>query len=295
MAKGIKMPAEDLRKLQMIELEMLLEVDRICRQHQIQYFLAAGTLLGAVRHGGFIPWDDDADLYMFRNDYDRFLEVCRTELNTDKFFMQTYETDPEYRWFYGKLRRKGTEYLRAGQEAIRCMSGVSIDIFVMDNQPDHFIPFFLFNLFRRGCIKILYSVVGATEEKAKWKRYLYRMLRHINKRIPLGIMNCMQKITNRRTTREFCCIGFYRKNTWTQKRKKDEPRGLGFFYKWFSDTVEIEFEGYRFYACKEYKAYLRWKYGDYMALPPEEDRFFHPPRKYQLNIEPDLTGAWRAE
>lgn len=293
MAKGIKMPPEDLRKLQMIELELLLEVDRICRKHHIQYFLAAGSLLGAVRHGGFIPWDDDADLYMLRKDYDRFLDICRTELDTDKFFMQTYETDPEYRWFYGKLRRKGTKFLRAGQEAIHCMSGVSIDIFVMDNQPDHYIPWLFFTLLRRGCIKTLYSVVGVTEEKVRWKRCLYRLLRHVNKRIPLGIMNCMQKITNRRQTGKVCCIGFYRKSPWTQKRKKGKP--WGYCRKWFSDTMEIKFEGFSFQAFKEYKKYLRWMYGDYMTLPPEEERFSHAPRSYQINIEPDLTGAWRTE
>lgn len=295
MEERLKMPPEDLRKLQMIELEMLLEVDRICRKHQIRYFLAAGSLLGAVRHKGFIPWDDDADIYMMRKEYERFLDICRTELNTEKFFMQTYETDPEYRWFYGKLRRKGTEYLRAGQEAIRCMSGVSIDIFVMDNQPDHYIPCLLFTLLRRGCIKTLWSVVGATEEKVRWKRGLYRLLRHVNKKIPLGMMNCMQKITNRRETREFCNTGFYRKNSWTQKRKKGEPRGAGFFHKWFSDTVEIEFEGFRFLTCKEYKKYLRLRYGDYMLPPPEEERSLHAPRRYQINVETDLTGSWRTE
>ncbi len=293
MGKGLKMPPGDLRKLQMIELEMLLEVDRICRKHQIQYFLSEGSLLGAVRHRGFIPWDDDIDVFMMRKEYERFLNICKTELNRKKFFLQTYETDPEYRWFYGKLRRKGTEFLRAGQEAIRCMSGVSIDIFVMDNQPDHYIPWLLFTLLRRGCIKTLWSVVGATEEETTWKRCLYRLLRHINKRIPLGIMNYMQKITNRRETKEVCCIGFYRKSPWTQIRKKGEPRG--YCRKWFSDTVEIEFEGFRFQTCKEYKKYLRWVYGDYMLLPPEEERFSHAPRRYQLNVEPDLTGSWRTE
>ena len=102
MNKAIKMPQQDLRKLQMIELEMLLEIDRICRKHNIEYFLSSGSLLGAVRHGGFIPWDDDLDIYMMRKEYERFLDICRTELNAEKFFMQTYETDPEYRWFYGR-------------------------------------------------------------------------------------------------------------------------------------------------------------------------------------------------
>ncbi len=287
MNKAIKMPQQDLRKLQMIELEMLLEIDRICRKHNIEYFLSSGSLLGAVRHGGFIPWDDDLDIYMMRKEYERFLDICRTELNAEKFFMQTYETDPEYRWFYGKLRRKGTEYLRQGQEMIRCMSGVSVDIFVMDNQPDHYIPYLFFTLLRRGCIKTLYSVIGAVQEKTWWKRCIYRVLRHVKKEIPLGIMDCMQKITNRRETKEFICIGFYRKDSWTQTRKKGEARG--YLHKWFADTVEIEFEHFKFLTCKEYEEYLRWCYGDYMVLPPVEERFSHAPSRYRLDVEPDLT------
>ena len=126
------MPKEDLRKLQLIELEMLLEVDRICRENKIRYMISSGTLLGAVRHKGFIPWDDDLDTYMLREDFEKFCEEWNKDADKDKFFLQTYKTDPEYRWGYAKIRRKGTEYLRDGQEAIKCMSGVSMDIFILD-------------------------------------------------------------------------------------------------------------------------------------------------------------------
>ena len=109
------MPKEDLRKLQLIELEMLLEVDRICRENKIRYMISSGTLLGAVRHKGFIPWDDDLDTYMLREDFEKFCEEWNKDADKDKFFLQTYKTDPEYRWGYAKIRRKGTEYLRDGQ------------------------------------------------------------------------------------------------------------------------------------------------------------------------------------
>jgi lipopolysaccharide cholinephosphotransferase len=81
-----------LRDVQKVQLEILLEFDRICRKHGLKYLLFAGTLLGAVRHKGFIPWDDDIDVCMLRGDYERFLTVCKDELSAE-LFLQTTDTD----------------------------------------------------------------------------------------------------------------------------------------------------------------------------------------------------------
>ncbi len=288
MEKMKRMPAEDLRKLQLIELDILLELDRICRKHKIRYWLSAGTLIGAVRHGGFIPWDDDLDVRMMRGEYERFCKVCETELDTERFFLQNYKTDPEYRWFYAKMRRKGTEYLRAGQEAIKCMSGVSIDIFVVDNVPDNPISKKIFTLIRRGCIKTLWSVVGVTEDPSRWKRLLYRGLRHVDKMVPLTIMEHLAGWANKKKTTGNCCIGFYKKNPYIPKGDPDVltmPQT-----SWLEESFEIEFEGFMFYTFKGYKEALRFSYGDYMDLPPEEKRFIHPARRYCLDVDVDLRG-----
>lgn len=290
----IIMPAKDLRKLQLIELEMLLELDRICRKNNVKYFLSAGTALGAVRHKGFIPWDDDLDVRMERTEYERFCEICKTQLNTDRFFLQNDKTDKEYRWGYAKMRRKGTEYLRAGQEVIKCFGGVSIDIFVIDNVPDNLISKFFYRIIRRLCIKTLWSVVGVTEDPNPIKRFIYRGVRHINKRIPLSIMEWMGKKSIGKETEYVCCTAFYRKNEFnvasTTSTSIEPVIRTKTKAEWFKDCIELEFEGFLFYICKDYDIYLSNKYGDYWHFPPESLRYIHPPVKYFLDVEIDLRG-----
>ncbi len=281
------MPPKDLRKLQLIQLEMLLEVDRICRENNIIYFLSDGSVLGAVRHKGFIPWDDDIDVRMSREEFEKFCKVCESQLDTERFFLQTDKTDKEYRWGYAKVRRKGTEYLRAGQEAIKCVSGVSMDIFIIDNMPDSTIGRWAYHLIRRGCIKTLWSVIGVTAEPNPFKRFLYHGLRHVDKKVPLGIMEWLGKIANRKATELAYCISFFRVDAFVKEK--------GLFNnvvknEWFREPVEVEFEGFKFWVGNGYKEYLTEKYGDYWKYPPESQRYIHPPKKYSLDVEIDLRG-----
>lgn len=101
---------EIIRELQLTELQMLKAFDQICRKYNIKYIIDAGTLLGAVRYGGFIPWDDDVDVRMLRDEYERFCKACKKELNTD-YFLQNNETDPGYRWGYARLLKNDTVFL----------------------------------------------------------------------------------------------------------------------------------------------------------------------------------------
>lgn len=283
-----KMSPEDVRKLQLIELEILLELDRICRKNDIEYFLADGTVLGAVRHKGFIPWDDDLDTRMARGEFEKFCKVCETDLDTERFFLQTAKTDSEYRWGYAKIRRKGTEYLREGQEAIKCMSGVSIDIFVIDHVPDSPFVANVQQLIRRGCIKTLWSVVGVTADPSPWKRGLYHVLRYVPKQIPLGIMEFIGKQNNKKPSKYVWCMPFYRRDGFLHDNVFS-MRGYA-VRQWFEERVEIEFEGFSFYVCKDYMEYMKSKYKNMWEYPPESQRFIHPPKKFFLDVEIDLQG-----
>lgn len=97
----------DLRALQLKELECLKEIDRLCRKHKIEYFLSWGSAIGAIRHKGFIPWDDDIDVSMKMDDYLRFKEVCAQELDA-KYFYQDWESDPYYYSSWAKIRINDT-------------------------------------------------------------------------------------------------------------------------------------------------------------------------------------------
>lgn len=118
---------------------MLIEFDRICQKYGIKYSIESGILLGAVRDGGFIPWDDDVDVSMTRKEYNKFLSVYQRELDSTRSFFDCHETDSDYIFGYGKLRRLGTEFKQVGHETMKQREEIFMDVIVVDNVPDNFI------------------------------------------------------------------------------------------------------------------------------------------------------------
>lgn len=266
MSEPIMLSAEELRNLQLIELEMLVEVDRICRKHKITYTLDGGTLLGAVRHKGFIPWDDDADIVFPRHEYAKFYRACKKDLDTERFFLQEYRTDPNYRWGYAKLRRKGTQYIRAGQEHMKYQSGVYIDIFPLDNVPDNYILRRIYYMINFIIRKILYSELGKTAEKKQFMRVWYRILNKIPRDLAFKVRNHMAALCNLKKT-ELAMHTMYPNPGPSCK--------YGMPASCYDQYTEMEFEGMKFMALSDYDRFLRLSYGDYMKLPPESERMGH--------------------
>lgn len=259
MTQEYQISDEELKQLQKIELEMLVELDRICRKYRIEYSLDGGTLLGAVRHKGFIPWDDDADVIMLRREYTKFRRVCKKELDRTRFFLQDYQSDPEYRWGYAKLRRKNTKFVRQGQESFM-QQGVFMDILVADNVPDGYVSrrihHFLCFLIR----KALYSEIGKYQETNVILKSIYRILSWIPRNRIFQVRNQMAARTNRKRTE---LISHY-----TLEYPKHCRYGLP--RECFDEMTEMEFEGKAFYGFQNYHRYLSMYYGDYMTLPPKE-------------------------
>ena len=271
--KVYMMTEQELRSLQKVLLEMLIELDRICKLGGIKYCLFAGTLLGAVRHGGFIPWDDDLDVAMLREDYNMFRHVCKTELDESRFFFQDDTTDPHYRWGYGRIRRKGTEFVRLGQEHMKMRTGVFLDIFPMDGVPE-FAPLRgLHNLYCFVLRKLLYAEAGRKTGKTAAARLWYDLL---------------NKIPHTWTFKRFYRL------TACNKRSKlvrhlgfPQPKGrrYAFLREWFENLEDYQFEGINFPGIKAFEAFLTYHYGDYNQIPPPEKRHWHPVSKFALPNE----------
>ncbi|MPM21164.1 hypothetical protein SDC9_67607 [bioreactor metagenome] len=262
--KEISLTAQQLRQLQLIQLEMLLEVDRICTQHSIRYSIDGGTLLGAVRHGGFIPWDDDIDLIMTRKEYEKFFEVCRTALDTERFFLQEHRTDPHYRVGYSRLRRKHTVYIRAGHEGMNYHTGVLIDIFVLDNVPD---AKSLRCLHRGLCFcfrKILWSKSGSIVSDSAFVRGLYALISFIPPGFAFWGFDALARVCNRRKT---LFVKHYAM-TYPNPRRNGFGTPAGFMDAY----TRLPFEGHMVCAVSGYDAYLTLLYSDYMTPPPPEQR-----------------------
>ena len=129
-------PNVDIRQLQLVQLKMLEEIDRICKKHDIKYSLFAGSALGAIRHKGFIPWDDDLDIVMMRPEYERFLAAAQKELN-ESYYLQK-EFSENWPLQFSKLRKNNTAFIeRYIPKMDGIHMGVYVDIFPCDNLSDN--------------------------------------------------------------------------------------------------------------------------------------------------------------
>jgi len=236
---------KNVKEAQQIMLKMLLEFDRICKKHDLTYWLDFGTLLGAVRHKGFIQWDDDLDVSMPREDYELFLKIAPGELRED-LFLQTRDTDKHYKNFFAKIRDRNSTYIDEGESTKKIWyhQGIFMDIFPLN-----------------------------TIENAPWNLKGYKTLIYMAKLLHnryvkiLWLASFGVKWLNR-----FHCKGapFVVSGGENMHYLIHVPVTTIF------PLQQIEFEGYSFPAPKDTDRYLREIFGsDYMTLPPEEKRKVH--------------------
>lgn len=242
--------------LKAVLLELFQEFDRVCKKHDIPYVVFCGTALGAVRHQGFIPWDDDLDVSMLRTDYDRFLEVAPAELN-EKYYLQAEYTDHWPRSF-SKLRKNNTTYLEKFHPKDNQMhQGIYIDIFPCDNAYENsFLCKLQFYASRVVVAKSLFDRGYETDSLLK------KMFMSFCSLLPLKPFYQFakgSKIRNSKYVQTFmACTSKYKTGVYRRE--------------WFADKTEMDFEGLKVPVSVYYDDVLKTLYGDYMKLPPEEER-----------------------
>lgn len=267
-----------LHQLQGVCLELVKEVDRICRKNGIEYTLDGGTLLGAVREHGFLAWDDDADIAITRKEYNRFFEACKKDLDKDRFFLQEYRTDPDYPWGYSKLRMNGTELVQIGQEHLKFHDGIFIDIFVYDPVPDGFFSRRLHYLACYLIRKCQYSVVGKLRAGNVFMRGWYRLLDKIPKRTVFRWLEKLVRLTYPMDTE----LSSHKTYPYPRKEFK-----YGLPWKCFKSYRDITFENEIFRCMTDYDIYLTMLYGDYMTPPPLGKRKHYPVSRISFGEQPE--------
>lgn len=257
------MKALQLKDIQRISTDILADVHQFCEKNGISYSLAYGTLIGAVRHKGFIPWDDDIDLLMPRPDYDRFIREFHSEENE---VMDLSGTDACVETF-AKVCRKNT--VMVDRELGRSLWGVNVDIFPIDGAPEEGLEerFNRMEGKREWIFRLcpFYKVVG--KGKAKWfLKYCLKRLRYPSLSSCVKVKRAIENELRAVSFGETPLAGAYFGDDGIREFMPAE---------WFTEYTTLEFEGKPYSVLSHWHDYLTRLFGDYMQLPPEDQRVTH--------------------
>lgn len=237
-------------------LEILRDFDTICRNNHILYSLDAGTMLGAVRHKGFIPWDDDADVAMTRREFKKFIKACKKDLDKQKYVLEYVGHPSQYSYNFAKLKLLSVPFCEPGSEHVKESHCLFLDIFPMDK------PSIFFRFQTRG---------AAFFEAVRWKKigrpihsHHMKFLSFCANIMPLWFINFasnfFMRFANWAPKKNVCKICHYGENKLPHSKKT------------YTDVIEWDFGGLKLFIAKNYEEYLTNRYGDWRKLPPESKR-----------------------
>lgn len=259
----MKLAQEQMDRLKAVEKELLKSFISVCEKLNLKYYLLGGTLLGAVRHKGFIPWDDDIDVGMPRADYEIFIKEGQKYL-PEEYFIQARSTEPDFHACFAKIRNSKTTFLETPIRHFKVNHGVFIDIFPLDfcsSDP---------KVRKRQKRRInLCTMRIANEFFAPQRR---RTLKSglISLALKLRYPDYRKAVKSKEDIYKLCDTGEFLANfggAWGEKEIVPA--------EWYAEGCDLEFEGLVVKAPKEYEKWLTQVYGDYMKLPPVEKRVIH--------------------
>ncbi|HFU4234888.1 TPA: phosphorylcholine transferase LicD [Streptococcus suis] len=267
-----------LEKLQQVETDILNVIVKICEDNNIDYFLVGGTLLGAIRHKGFIPWDDDLDIAMPRKDYDRFVDICLKKLPKEYFIHCKY-TDDNYWLPFIKIRKKGTVFEERPMVNIETHKGIFVDVFPLDNanKQKSSLQFFQAYLSKKISGLIMHKRGLDIGQLKLINSLVLKITKSISIRRLSDIRDKIMTLNKNEKSEYYINIGSNYNFT-----KQTIPKN-----KYFPLTL-VEFEGNNYKAPKDWDYVLKRIYGDYMKLPPEDKRVTHNPVRLKFEGEDEI-------
>lgn len=246
------------------ELSILSYIDSVCKKYQIRYYLAYGTLLGAIRHKGFIPWDDDIDIYMPRKDYDVFIKLMAGNEDSHYRVLSIYNNS-DYYYEFAKVVDSRTRLETKNIKKIE-FEGVWVDIFPLDDAP----KYLRMTKWLLNCI-VACRVLSVNLKflPNKYPRILFPLWAVAKLIGPRFFLEMSDRIARSGKSNEY--VGYMC------------SMGVSKYYfkkQWCAETIMVDFEGKQYPAFRQYDEYLKFQYGNYMQLPPEEKRIPHPVEAY---------------
>ena len=258
---------ESIEELKEIQLDLLLALHQFCCEHGINYSLAAGSLIGAVRHKGFIPWDDDIDVYLLREDYNKLIDLCPPVLE-DKYVLLSRELDKKWHRAYAKFYDNRTIMVESTRNKYEGM-GVGIDVFPIDDVPDDQREWKKYNK-KRIFIRNVAAIKSlAFSKKRNPLKSVFSLLGQLML-APISfetIAEIMDKYSQKNNGKGYGhvyenCLGVYNSEyAWLKEDLKE--------------VIDVSFEGHQVKMMAGYDDYLTKVYGDYMTLPSKEKRVTH--------------------
>lgn len=257
------------RNLQLCILDMMKDIDKICKKHKIKYYLAYGSCIGAVRHKGFIPWDDDFDIMIKYDQYEEFLKYCKEELNAEKYFVQTLDTDKNYYLSFAKIRNIQTTMINKSAKEVDMVNGVYIDIFPIVGYPNSKYKQKIFEINRAFVLSANRNVINN-----KCLSFLFRLILKL-----VGKKNIIKYCTKE-------CIK-YNCNECDKIISVFDGDGVDINIttnEILGNPKYVQFEDMKLPVPEKTDEYLTHIYGDYMKMPSVGDRNYKTHELYILDL-----------